>query len=442
LKFVGHSGSGFKDKVMKEVIDKLKPLETNKKPFVNEVDHSTTPHWIKPQLVGNFKFATWTASGKIRKPAIFLGFRDDKDPKDVVFEVPLSTQEETKVVTTQDEAPAAKPKGRKTKAAVPRKPVLVSTDSNWRELDKIPITSREVFTIESKEVELTNIEREVWDGIPKADLIQYYHKAAPFILPYLQSRPLSLHIKHIKATASGLYIKDMEGRQPSWAEVFTVKRKHKKKEKRDVIDYLVCSDEATLLYAVNLGCVDINPWTSTTADYLHPSFVIIDLDPSDNDFNKAIETAIAAKEYFDQHKIKAFPKTSGKTGIHLYLPCEGFTFPQARKIAERICKDIHEMVPDITTTNISVNSRGNKLYVDPNQNDEADTVAAPYSVRPFHHPSVSTPLEWKEVKAGLDPLSFDISTIFKRIDKKGDLFAGVIDKKIASQNSSKLSALS
>lgn len=440
LKFVGHSGSGFKDEVMKEVINRLKPLEIKKKPFVDEVDHDTTPHWVKPELVGNFKFATWTASGKIRKPAIFLGFREDKDPKDVVREIPLSVKDEEQVVK---EKPKAKVKQEQTIAGDFSNKGIVetATDSNWPELEKQVITSSDVFEIEGRQVTLTNVEKELWTGITKAQLIQYYHAVAPYILPYLVNRPQSLHVKHIKPTAPGLYIKDMEGRHPSWAEIFNVKRKHKKKGKRDVIDYLVCNDEATLLYMINLGCIDVNPWTSRTSNYLQPDFIIIDLDPSDDDFNKVIETAIAAKQYFDANELKAFPKTSGKTGIHLYLPCEGFSFPEARRIAEHICNEVHLLVPEITTTEVTISKRGNKLYIDPNQNDEADTVAAPYSVRPFHHPSVSTPLEWKEINGKLDPLQFDINTILSRIEKKGDIFRNVVDRKIATTNSKTLKAL-
>ncbi|MDB5246689.1 MAG: ligase [Segetibacter sp.] len=436
LKFVGHSGSGFKDEVMKEIMNRLRPLETKRKPFVDEVDHDTTPHWVKPELVANFKFSTWTAAGKIRKPAIFIGFRDDKDAKDVVREVPLSTKEEEKIVQQEPTVKSTKKQAEKKPVAkVTKVGVETSEDSNWPEIESQKITSSEVFDIEDCQMTLTNVEKELWEGITKAHLIQYYHSIAPYILPYLKDRGQSLHIKHIKPTAPGLYIKDMEGRQPACADIFTVKRKHKKKGKRDVIDYLVCNNEATLLYMVNLGCIDINPWTSRTSKYLYPDFIIIDLDPSDDDFKKVIETAKAAKQVFDKHKLKAFPKTSGKTGIHLYVPCEGFTFPQAREIAERICKEIHALVPEITTTEVTVSKRGNKLYLDPNQNDEADTVAAPYSVRPFHHPSVSTPLEWKEVNDKLDPLKFDMNNILERIEKKGDSFAGVMDKKIAVKNS-------
>jgi bifunctional non-homologous end joining protein LigD len=419
---------------MKEVITRLKPLEIKKKPFVDEVDHETKPHWVEPELVGNFKFATWTASGKIRKPAIFLGFRNDKDAKEVVREIPLNSKEESDVVKEKVSTIVAKEKQQE---ANPSKTSIGETasDSNWLELEKIEITSSDVFEIEGKQVTLTNVERELWPGITKAHLIQYYHAVAPYIMPYLVNRPQSLHIKHKAVNAPGLYIKDMEGRQPEWAEIFSTPRKHKKKGKRDIIDYLVCNDEATLLYMINLGCIDINPWTSRTDDYQQPDFIIIDLDPSDNDFQKVIETAKAAKQFFDEHKLKAFPKTSGKTGMHLYVPCRGFTFSQARKIAEHICKEVSNLLPEITTTEVSISKRGDKLFVDFSQNDEADTVAAPYSVRPFHHPAVSTPLDWKEVNNKLNTLDFDITNIIDRIEKKGDLFNKVMDEKIAQGNS-------
>ena len=308
-------------------------------------------------------------------------------------------------------------------------------DSNWPILKKEKITSEETFDINGKKLQITNVEKELWPGIPKADLIQYYHSIAPYILPYLKDRPQSLHIKNVKPTAPGLYIKDMEGNQPEWAQIFTTERKHKKKGKSDKISYLVCQDEATLLYMVNLGCIDINPWTSRITHYQQPDFIIIDLDPSDNDFKKAIKTALASKKLFDKLKIKAFPKTSGKTGIHLYVPCQGFSFPQARAIAEKICKLINELIPDITTTAVTISHRGDKLYIDPNQNDEADTVAAPYCVRPSGQPTVSTPLEWKELNDKLNPKNFDIHNILERIKKKGDLFEGVMDERIRKKNS-------
>jgi len=186
---------------------------------------------------------------------------------------------------------------------------------------------------------------------------------------------------------------------------------------------------------INLGCIDINPWTSRTSNSTEPDYIVIDLDPSDDDFKKVIETAKAAKQYFDKNKLKSFIKTSGKSGMHLLLPCGGFTFPDARIIAIKICSDIQNMVPEITTSQLSVSSRGNKLYIDPNQNDYADTIAAPYAVRPHYIPSISTPLNWREVNSKLHPSQFTIKTVPGRIKKKGDLFKDLFNPKIVQANS-------
>ncbi|HYF30439.1 MAG TPA: DNA ligase D [Chitinophagaceae bacterium] len=430
LMYQGHAGGGFKEKEMPGIYKRLKKLEVKKSPFANTqtvLDYTETPvHWVKPELVIQVKFATMTKSGMIRKPATFLGFREDKKAKDVILE-------------TAAVPPPGKPRTKQAPVAKKAKSTT-SPNSNWPEIERQEITSSDIFNIDGHDVTITNVEKVLWkdEGITKADLIQYYHEVAPFILPHLQRRPLSLHIKHIAPSAPGLYIKDMEGRQPSWAEVFSTNRKHKKEGARDQIDYLVCNEESTLLWLVNLGCIDINPWTSTVANPEHPDFIIIDLDPSDEDFKKAIIAAQAAQDLFKSYQLKAWPKTSGKTGIHLYIPCAGFTFIQARSIAERICAAIHKSVPRVTTTAVSINSRGNKLYLDPNQNDYADTVAAPYSIRPYKLPTVSTPLEWKEIKPGLDPHGFTMKTIFKRLAKKGDLFLGTLDNEIRVLNSRRL----
>jgi bifunctional non-homologous end joining protein LigD len=128
------------------------------------------------------------------------------------------------------------------------------------------------------------------------------------------------------------------------------------------------------------------------------------------------------------------PKTSGKSGLHIYIPVSGISYQQARDISEKLGAEIQRLVPKISTQNVSINSRGNKVFIDPSQNDYADTLAAPYSVRPNKIPTVSAPLDWKEIKSGLDPNIFTIETIMKRIKAKGELFKAVFDKKIIQGN--------
>jgi len=140
---------------------------------------------------------------------------------------------------------------------------------------------------------------------------------------------------------------------------------------------------------------------------------------------------------FDRHKLKSFVKTSGKTGIHIYIPVSGINSGQSRTIANAIADEIHGLTKSISTRSETISLRGSNVYIDANQNDYADTLAAPFSVRPYHEPLVSTPLDWKEVRPGLDRYAFTINSIQSRL-KKGDIFLGALDKKIAAKNFKKL----
>lgn len=270
----------------------------------------------------------------------------------------------------------------------------LTAESNWNKVFEEKIKSEGQITVEGERLHLTNIEKKLWKSTNKAQLITYYNSIANFILPHLKDRPLSLYLKNLNAGAPGLYIKDMEGFQPNFLNIFSTKRKHKVKGKADVIDYAVCNCLPALLWLVNLGCIDFNPWNSSVQNPLEPDFIAIDLDPSDEDFKKAVKTAIAAKQYFDEQMLTAYLKTSGKTGIHMIIPCEGFSFKEARSIAEKICLEIHKRVPRFTTLEVLKSKRGNHLFVDFSQNDEADTLACAYSVRPDKQPNVSTPIDW------------------------------------------------
>lgn len=435
--WIGRSGGGFKDKEMPGILKKLQAIEIEESPFVNKVldTKGAKMHWVKPQLVANFEFATWTKTGRIRKPATFLGFRLDKKTKQVVREVPKSAAP-IEAEVAKEKSTSAKNSDKK---PAPKK--LLNKDSNWQRVDE-SFEESEVtdFHMEHCTVQLHDIGRELWRGIAKGDLILYYNKIAPYILPYLKDRPQSLNLKLTAAGGPTTFIKDMENRQPDCAEVFTDQRRVRKVGKRDQIDYLVCNNVETLLTMVDWGCVDINPWASRIQHPEQPDYIWLDLDPTvtkkaeDQGFEQAVQVAIAAKKILDKHKIKGFVKTSGKTGLHIYIPCSGFTFEQSRIIANLLADEIYQLVPNISTRNETINHRKGKVYIDANQNDYADTLAAPYSVRPYHKPIVSTPLEWKEVKPGLDRYKFTMEEILVRLQKKGDLFKGVQDPKSVKRN--------
>ena len=444
FEWIGRSGGGYKEKEMPGILKELKKREVKGSPFINPVldTKGAVIHWVKPQLVANFEFSEWTASGRIRKPATFLGFRKDKAPKQVVREVPLETMQ-ARAVEEVDAPTAVRTKKVNTS---PKRPLKTSTGSNWPEVEGQNMEDATSFKLSDCTIELFNVDRTIWKGITKADLIQYYHRVAPYLLLHIKDRPQSLHIKLHGPQAPGLYIKDMEGRQPMCATIFTDKRRHQVAGKRNQIDYLVCNNEATLLWLINMGCIDINPWNSRMKTPDEPDYLVIDLDPSEEKptakgLNRLRNTAMAAKEFCAEHQLKTLVKTSGKTGIHFLIPCAGFTTPAARALAERICGEIQQLVPDDSTIVVNKGSRQGKVFVDFSQNDYADTIAAPYSVRPYKEPLVSTPLNLREINMHLYPHDFTIKEVLRRLSKKGDLFEDLLDKKVAIANTRRLQTM-
>jgi bifunctional non-homologous end joining protein LigD len=176
---------------------------------------------------------------------------------------------------------------------------------------------------------------------------------------------------------------------------------------------------------VDIGCVNINCWASRTRHIEYPDYISIDLDPTideklkgqqresaENDgFLKAVKVARETKKILDNYRLTSFIKTSGQTSLHIYIPCIGFTFTQTRNIAEHLAEQIHQHIPGLSTTSVSKNQRQDRVYIDAGQNDYADTLAAPYSVHPYHRPIVSTPLEWKEITPKLSTYNFTIDAI-------------------------------
>jgi bifunctional non-homologous end joining protein LigD len=276
-------------------------------------------------------------------------------------------------------------------------------------------------------VPVTNTQKIFWPNecYTKGDLINYYREMAPYILPYLKDRPLSLKRNPNGILDEGFYHKDAGENVPAFVKVFPVTNEQK------VIDYIVCNNAATLVYLANLGCIEFNPWNNRTRHPDKPDWLLIDLDPSEkNDFNQVIEVALASKELMDKGKLKGYCKTSGASGLHIYLPLHAnYTYAEVKDFAEIFMGLLHEMVPSFTSMERSLAKRGNNIYLDYLQNRTGQTLASPYSIRPVEGATVSTPLEWQEVKKGLDPGAFDMKNIFKRIEEKGDLFKPVLSEK-------------
>jgi bifunctional non-homologous end joining protein LigD len=281
-------------------------------------------------------------------------------------------------------------------------------------------------TIDGEVLKFTNLKKVFWpkEGYTKQDLLEYYHSIASYILPYLKDRPESLR-RNPNGHLESFFQKDMPKNTPSWIETIQIYSESVNKD----INYMLCQDEAALLYMVNLGCIEINPWLSRSQALDNPDYIAIDLDPQDVPFEHVIEVAQGVKEVLDQGRIDGYCKTSGSRGLHIYIPLDAkYDYEQAKTFGEIIANLVHQKMPKITSLERSPSRRKNKIYLDYLQNRKGQTLAAPYCVRPKPGATVSTPLEWEEVKPGLDPSEFTIKTIVARLKEKGDLFNGVLSK--------------
>ncbi len=278
-------------------------------------------------------------------------------------------------------------------------------------------------------VELTHLDKVFFPkaGYTKGDLINYYIAIAPTILPYLKNRPHSLLRQPNGISGEAFFQKDVDHMPPAWAKTIKL---HAESTGED-IHYLVCNSSDTLLYMVQLGCIEINPWNSRVGKLDKPDWAVIDLDPEAVGFDKVVQTALAVKAVCDELKIPSHPKTSGKTGIHIYIPLGAkYNYDQTKQFAETLANLAHQRVPDFTSVVRMPKKRQGKVYVDFLQNRQGQTLAAPYSVRPTEVASVSTPLHWDEVNKRLDPAKLTIKNTKQRLAKVGDLWKPVLGKGI------------
>lgn len=293
---------------------------------------------------------------------------------------------------------------------------------------KEPTAKESIVTINRHPLKLTNLSKIYFpdEKITKGDVLAYYDSIADTLLPYLKNRPLSLKRNPNGIMDKGFYHKDAAAEGPEWLQSFEEYAESSQK----TVNYIVCNDKATLLYLANLGCIEMNPWNSTTRTPDKPTYLMIDIDPSGkNTFDQVITVAQAVQEVLNRAGATSYCKTSGATGMHVYVPLNAkYTYEVAREFAHIVASLVNEQLPGITSLERSLKKRGNKIYIDFLQNSKGQTLACAYSLRPVPGASVSTPLLWKEVKAGLHPSRFTIYNIEKRIKKLGDVFFMVLRK--------------
>ncbi len=415
LDYIGKIGTGFNDKTQKEILAKMKKLVTTKIPFSETPDvnkPSRFQHnppkakvtWLKPRLVCEVSYAEMTDDGVMRHPS-FEGMRTDKKAKDVLKEKPVKVN---KIIATKFTKPL-KDTGHKT--------LLNPTDET------------QVKKLNGHELKFSNLSKIYWpkEKYTKRDMLNYYYQAAPYILPYLKDRPQSLNRFPNGINGESFYHKDVTASAPDWIkmEPYTTAQGENK-------NFLVPEDEASILYMANLGAIEMNPWNSTIHKENYPDWCLIDLDPSaKNSFDQVIKTALVTKEVLDNLGVPGYVKTSGSTGIHIYIPLGAkYTYDQCQLFGKVIATQVNNILPEFTSIERIIKNRKGKLYIDYLQNRPKATLAAPYSLRPKPGATVSMPLHWEEVKKGLKMNDFNIRNAMDRIKSEGDIFKPVLGKGI------------
>lgn len=358
LVYAGHVGTGFTEASLETLFEALHPLIQKKSPFKIPPKPNAAVTWVKPKLVCEVAFAEWTRDQIMRQP-VFQGLRTDKRASAVKREIPEPTMQEMG----------------------------------------------------------THLDKLYWpkEKITKGNLLSYYEAIAPFILPYLKDRPIMLHRYPGGILGKHFYQKDLSS-HPPWIKTYAVQHEEK------VDHYLRIDDVKSLLYAINLGSIDLHPFTARYRTLDRPDFCVIDLDPQGLPFRAVVEVALAAHELLEGMKAPHFCKTSGGRGLHILIPLQAnYSYAQARELAERLSLILHEKLPKITSMERSPQKRQKKVYLDCLQNRSGQTLVAPYAVRPRPKALVSTPLEWSEVTFDLEPTQFNMQSIQKRLKEKGDL---------------------
>jgi bifunctional non-homologous end joining protein LigD len=380
LRWVGNVGTGFDQRLLASLHARLVPLITAKCPFADRPKPDRGMTWVKPELVCQVKYANWTQDDHLRAP-VFLGLRNDVNAPEV----------------EREEAGDLLSKGKE--ATLP---------------------------IDGHTLKFTNLPKLYYpdDGVTKRDVLNYYAGIADLILPHLKDRPLSLKRYPNGIKEQFFFQKNTPETYPSWMRTELIESDHA----GGAINYVFADDEASLMYLVNLGCIDHNPWMSRSGSLDNPDFVLIDLDPQECLYDMIVEAALMVKDVLDRIGLKGYPKTTGGDGMHVYIPVEPvYSYEETRTFAELIARLVTHRKPQMFTTPRSVSKRQkNRVYFDYLQNGKSKTIAAPYVLRAYAGAPVATPLEWREVKAGLDPKQFHIGNARERFAKKGDLFEGVL----------------
>ncbi len=448
LQYAGRVGSGFDDETLEALSQALSELRQDDCPFAADPELADPSYeWVHPRLVAKVKFSQWTAEGRLRAP-VFLGVRTDLDALEV-------RREEAK--------PAALPRAGPRKAA---KPARTEVEAVLEQLS----TDRDKLILESggHRLSLTNLNKELWPAgadspaVTKGDMIRYYIRMGPTLLPHLRDRAMTLTRFPNGIGGESFYQKRWEHDLPEFVETVRLFSSHNEGD----VEYIVVNNLLTLVWLAQLANIELHPWLSRVTlepDATHlttsftgskeaikesvlnyPDFIVFDLDPyiysgqekqgeepelNRRAFAKVREVALALKDILDELSLSSFVKTSGKTGLHIYVPVvRRYDYATTRKTCELIGQFLLRQRPRDITMEWAVEKRAGKIFLDHNQNVMSKNMASIYSLRPLPGAPVSTPVRWDELE-DIYPTQFTIESVPERVEESGDLWADALSAK-------------
>jgi bifunctional non-homologous end joining protein LigD len=445
LRYAGKVGSGFDQSGLQSLLDSLSRLHTADRPFAPDPElDKTEALWVRPRLVARVKFNQWTRAGRVRAP-VFLGLRSEVAPSGVRRETP------------EPAIPSERP---------PRAPIDSIKGESAALLDQLS-GDRAAVTVEvaGHRIGLTNLDKPLWPGeegrrpITKGDMVRYYVRMGPVLLPHLRDRPLTLTRFPNGIHGKSFYQKHWEHTLQEFVETVRLFSSTREGD----VEFILVNNLATLVWLAQIANIELHPWLSRTSSnpdagdrstnftgskeeiegsvLNYPDFIVFDMDPyiysgkekageepelNRRAFAKVAEVARDLKGILDQLSLSSFVKTSDKTGLHVYVPIQRqYDYTVARKTCELISRFLLQDRPQEVSMEWSVARRPGKIFLDHNQNVRGKNMASIYSLRPLPGAPVSTPLSWDELDR-VYPTDFTIETVPERVEALGDLWGDVL----------------
>ena len=389
LRYAGRVGTGFTDRTLDDLRSRLKPLRRETSPFASAPKLPRNAGFVEPELVAEIEFREWTGEGVMRAPS-FKGLREDK-PADAVVREDRHDLDPT------------------------------TPDALFDDVARLPDGSLSV-RVDGRALKISNWDKVLFpqSGFTKGDLIAYYARIAPAVLPHLRDRPLTLKRYPNGVEAPYFYEKQSPSHGPEWVQTVRV----------GGVDYTLCQDRATLVWLANLADIELHTSLSLAADAQRPTMLVFDLDPGPPaGIVECCQVALVLRGMFAALGLDSVVKTSGSKGMQMYVPLNtDVTYARTKPFARQVAELLEQRLPQLVVSRMTKRLRGGKVFVDWSQNDDHKTTVNVYSVRARERPTVSTPVSWAQVQACHDAgdpemLTFDTDETLDRVARDGDLFA-------------------